>query len=125
MQAPEKTIPVEDALRAKIERPPRALLQLLSTRPPSVTAANRWSCSVRTPEQSVPGCSNCTVFPPPSSLALACLNAAPGAAAWRNARRIGKQWKLALSPLSTGATSTKQLDDVQLFLYVAVSRAET
>jgi hypothetical protein len=43
-----------------------------------------------------------------------------GANAWHNASPIGKQWKLTVSPSSTGGTETKQLDDVQLFLHVAV-----
>lgn len=37
-----------------------------------------------------------------------------------NASPIGKQWKIALSPKSTGGTATDTLEDVQLYLQVAV-----
>jgi hypothetical protein len=43
-----------------------------------------------------------------------------GARALHNASPIGKQWKIALSPVSTGGIETNQLDDVQIFLHVAV-----
>jgi hypothetical protein len=43
-----------------------------------------------------------------------------GAEALRNASPIGKQWKLKLAPVSTAGIETSQLDDVQIFLHVAV-----
>jgi len=43
-----------------------------------------------------------------------------GEHALRNASPIGKQWKLALSAKSTGGTPSNSLDDVHLFLRVAV-----
>jgi hypothetical protein len=43
-----------------------------------------------------------------------------GGPALHNASPIGAQWKLALSPSSTGGTETKLLDDVEIFFHVAV-----
>jgi hypothetical protein len=43
-----------------------------------------------------------------------------GEHALHNASPIGKQWRLAMSPKSTGGTPTESLDDVHLFLRVAV-----
>ncbi len=43
-----------------------------------------------------------------------------GARAWHNASPIGKQWKLALAGKSTGGTPVETLEDVQLYLHLAV-----
>jgi hypothetical protein len=43
-----------------------------------------------------------------------------GASALRNASPIGQQWRVSLSPKSTGGTATADLQDVQVFLHVAV-----
>jgi hypothetical protein len=43
-----------------------------------------------------------------------------GARTLRNASPIGKQWKLTLAPKSTAGAMTEKIDDVQIFLHVAV-----
>jgi len=46
--------------------------------------------------------------------------AATGVNTTHNASPIGKQWKLTLSPKSTDGTPTASLQDVQLYLHLAV-----